>query len=413
MKLKPSPTYEKNIGILYYQTASEGVGGKIRCKFEDFVVREVRSTLLSRCKGKYVYYELAKKGIDTLLALMLVSKKLKVPLKDIGYAGLKDTHALTYQHISLPAKYGIKERVNIADNVVLKFLGLADKPLRRGMLEGNLFKVIIRDTFNSEVGERISKVLCEINELGGLYPYYGHQRFGTIRPNTHIVGKYIVNRMWKQAVLEIIGRPYPYEKREIAEARRFFEETENAEKTLKMFPPKYVYERILLRSLAKNPGNYLYALKSLPKFIVHFYVEAYQSFIFNILISKRIEQGIAPNIAAKSDIVVRGGEYSKVNFETKIDSSKEKILLPLVGYKTRIFDPMLSDILKEEEVETKDFIIKELGIFVEGGFRKSPMTINRLDYVIWDNNVYFSFFLEKGYYATVFLREIMKNENVF
>jgi len=413
MKLKPSPTYEKNIGVLYYQTVSEGIGGKIRCNYEDFVVREICPAQLLKHRGKYAYYELTKKGIDTLLALMLISKKLKVPLKDIGYAGLKDARALTYQYISLPVKYGIKEKINIANNVILEFLGLAEKPLRKGMLKGNLFKVIIREISSGEVEKRISKILYEIGELGGLYPFYGHQRFGTIRPNTHIVGKYIVNRMWKQAVLEIVGHPYPCEKREIFEARRFFEETEDAKKTLKMFPSKYVYERILLRRLAKNPGNYLYALKSLPKFILHFYIEAYQSYIFNIFISKRIEQGIAPNTAVKDDIIIRGNEYFKADYETKINPLKEKILLPLVGYKTHVFNPILNDILKEEKVRTKDFIVKELNVFVEGGFRKSPMTINKLDYVMWNNNVYFSFFLEKGYYATIFLREVMKNENVF
>ena len=413
MKPVPSPEYERKLGILYYQTKTKGVGGKIRVSYEDFVVKEVNILNTYTSEGKYAYYELIKKGVDTLTALMMISKKLKIPMRRIGYAGLKDAKALTYQLVSIPSKYKIPKHININNHVALKFLGLGKFPLRKGMLQGNIFKVFIRDVSGIGIENRLSNILHEIDENGGLYPFYGHQRFGTIRPNTHVVGKFLVKRKWEEAVTEIVGHPHPRESLRVCEARRIFEETGEAKEALKLFPRKYVYERIILKHLIRKPRNYFYALRKLPKFIIRFYIEAYQSFIFNKYVSKRIELDISPSTAIEGDMIVRNSEFAIVHTRVKIDPLREKILLPLIGYKTLKFDRNLKEVLKEENVSAKEFLVKELNVGVEGGFRKTPMIVRNLDYVVFGRNVFLSFFLNKGYYATIFLREIMKNENVF
>ena len=413
MKPIPSPKYEKELGILYYQTKTKGIGGKIRASYEDFVVKEVNVLNTYTSEGKYAYYELIKKGVDTLTALMMISKRLKIPMRHIGYAGLKDAKALTYQLVSIPSKYKIPKHININNHVVLKFLGLGKFPLRKGMLQGNIFKLFIRDVSGMGIEDKLSNILHEINENGGLYPFYGHQRFGTIRPNTHVVGKLIVKRKWEEAVVEIVGHPHPKENLRVREARSVFEKTGKAEEALKLFPKKYVYERIILKHLIRKPGNYFYALRKLPKFIIQFYIEAYQSFIFNKYVSKRIELDVSPSIAIEGDMIVRNSEFTIVHTRVKIDPLREKILLPLIGYKTLKLDRNLKEVLKEENVSAKEFLVKELNVGVEGGFRKTPMIVRNLDYVVFGRNVFLSFFLNKGYYATIFLREIMKNENVF
>lgn len=413
MKLIPSPEYEKKLGILYYQTKTKGIGGKIRLSYKDFVVKEVNVLNTYAGRGKYAYYELTKKGIDTLTALMMVSKRLKIPMKHIGYAGLKDAKALTYQLISIPSKYKIPKHININNHIMLEFLGQGNFPLRKGMLKGNIFKLFIRNVSEIGVEDQLSNILYEINENGGLYPFYGHQRFGTTRSNTHIVGKLLVKHKWEEAVVEIVGHPHPRENPRVCEARRIFEKTGEAKEALKLFPRKYVYERIILKHLIRKPENYFYALRKLPKFIIQFYIEAYQSFIFNKYVSKRMELDISPSTAVKGDMIVRNSEFTIVRARVKIDPLREKILLPLIGYKTLKLDESLKEVLEEENVSTKEFLVKELNVGVEGGFRKTPMIIKNLDYIVFGRNVFFSFFLNKGYYATIFLREIMKNENVF
>lgn len=414
MKPIPSPKYEKELGILYYQTKTKGIGGKIRVSYEDFIVKEVNVLNTYMGEGKYAYYELIKKGVDTLTALMIISKRLKIPMRSIGYAGLKNAKALTYQLISIPSKYKIPKHININNHVVLKFLGLGNFPLRKGTLQGNIFKLFIRDVSGTGIENRLNNILHEIDENGGLYPFYGHQRFGTIRPNTHIVGKFIIKRKWEEAIIEIVGHPHPKESPRVREARRLFEETGEAKEALKLFPKKYVYERIILKHLIRKPRNYLYALRKLPKFIIQLYIEAYQSFIFNKYVSKRIESDIPPSTAVEGDMVVRNNnEFTIVHTKVKIDPLREKVLLPLIGYKISKFDKNLREVLKEENIDTREFLVKELNVGVEGGFRKTPMVIRNLNYVVFGCNVFISFFLSKGYYATIFLREIMKNENVF
>ncbi|MDI6886369.1 MAG: tRNA pseudouridine(13) synthase TruD, partial [archaeon] len=45
MELKESPEYEKRIGIWFYATQPDGIGGTIKTKPTDFVVREVTKPL--------------------------------------------------------------------------------------------------------------------------------------------------------------------------------------------------------------------------------------------------------------------------------------------------------------------------------------------------------------------------------
>ena len=63
-------------------------------------------------------------------------------------------------------------------------------------LVGNKFTILIRD-FNCSVEEcetEIEKTVDQIHNLGGLPNYYGPQRFGTIRPITHLIGEKLVKR---------------------------------------------------------------------------------------------------------------------------------------------------------------------------------------------------------------------------
>lgn len=429
MFLKEAPEHERRIGLIYYQTVSEGIGGVIRAKTEDFIVEEIDHSgnvvtdhltkeVTFRKKAKYVYYVLIKKNIDTLSAIRITAKFLGLKPTQIGFAGLKDTNAMTYQLISMPYKESLPEKLSIK-NVKIIYVGVAESPIRKGLLMGNKFKIYIRKTEHSKPYDTLKTILSEIKENGGLYPYYGHQRFGMIRSNTHIIGKYLVLREWKKAVLEIIGHPFPKEHPDVYYARKTFEETLDAAKALKLFPKKFVYERILLKSLINKPNNYLNAIKRLPKQILQLYIGAYQSYIFNKYVSLRLEQGIKPLEAIDGDLIVRNNnEFYVVRNHIRKISKEEKIALPIIGSNIRFVkvgdaQKLVMKVLSEEDVEPKLFNVKELSLKAKGAYRYSPMEIKSLYCSVFNKDVYLEFILDKGCYATVFLREIMKNENVF
>ncbi len=418
------PKVEEDLGLKYYQTGTHGLGGKIRIKHDDFIVKEVFEGLEASpqtlCEGKafcmkYYIYVLEKKGVDTLEAIRKIRENLGI--YDVGFAGLKDANALTYQFVSLRSSKPLPCVLNIDNTVKLYFFKCSGKRIVKGGNWGNCFHIKIRDISaeNSNICYSLfEEVISEIFSMNGLYPYFAHHRLGLITPNTHRIGEKIVKRDWFGAVLELIGNPYPKENPRVYEARKIFSETLDPKMAFKLFPRKFVYERIVLKELLKGK-SYLDSLLALPKFMLRFYVEAYQSYLFNEYISLRIEENIKPNTAIEGDIVVANGRFEKVLKERKIGLG-EKILLPLVGYKTKLKNEeshnILKRVLESKGVEPSMFKVDELNIIVEGGFRKSPMVIRNLSYACNEKCLCLYFCLEKGFYATVFLREVMKNEYV-
>ena len=75
---------------------------KLRQALEDFKVDEISRPQVLDSDGPYRLYILQKQGLDTFTLLAYLSKKLNVPYKEFGIAGLKDRHAITSQNLSIP-----------------------------------------------------------------------------------------------------------------------------------------------------------------------------------------------------------------------------------------------------------------------------------------------------------------------
>ncbi|MEJ1731043.1 tRNA pseudouridine(13) synthase TruD, partial [Escherichia coli] len=80
-----------------------------------------------------------------------------------------------------------------------------EKKLRIGQLVGNKFQLKIRNVENPDsAAKRAEKILEELKNRG-VPNYYGYQRFGKNRPNTHLVGKALIKEGVKAAVDWYIG----------------------------------------------------------------------------------------------------------------------------------------------------------------------------------------------------------------
>ncbi len=83
----------------------EGIGGILKSRPEDFLVEEIPLYEPSG-EGEHLYLMIEKRGLSTFDLLNIVARHFDVQKKSIGYAGLKDKHAITRQMISvhLPGK---------------------------------------------------------------------------------------------------------------------------------------------------------------------------------------------------------------------------------------------------------------------------------------------------------------------
>lgn len=146
----------------------------LRAQLDDFDVTEELGFDFSG-DGEHDYLFIEKRGANTEWVSRQLATHADVPARDIGYAGLKDRHAVTRQWFSAP-------RWNAADWDQLAVEGVRvldqqrhNRKLRRGAHRANRFRIILRCPVPDvrELDERLA-----IIRSGGVPNYFGEQRFG-------------------------------------------------------------------------------------------------------------------------------------------------------------------------------------------------------------------------------------------
>jgi tRNA pseudouridine13 synthase len=90
---------------------------------------------------------------------------------------------------------------------------------------GNNFTITIRNLDQPEVAvvESIKQTIHELGVLGGAPNFFGHQRFGTTRPITHLVGKALVQGHFEEAAMLFLAKPSVHEHPASRQARQELE----------------------------------------------------------------------------------------------------------------------------------------------------------------------------------------------
>ena len=446
------PELEKEIGIEAYVTSSLGIGGKIRNLLDDFVVEELLidgslaevSPQINDWEltgaGNYLICVMVKRRWDTFLAVREVAKRLRISQKRIRFAGIKDTKALTAQHISLQ---------NVAPNKVLnleiKDIKLYPKRFSRErmysqLIKGNRFHITIRNIEQpvSVVEKRTKSVQEEIESIGGVPNFFGHQRFGTIRPNTHQVGKYLARGDTRKAALAFLAEPSINEHPDAREARQNLQETLNFKESYENFPRFLRYERFMLRHLTEYPTDFVGAFRKLPRRLRKLFVQSYQSYLFNLFLSERIRRNIPLDKPQIGDYVINLDEYGlpTEDYDQTNSSNIKKIeklvkegkmctAAPLVGLTQPPSEGVQGEIEKEileaENVTQEIFKISFMPeATAEGRVRAmlNPAWNLVLEEISEDKEnegkqfMKLGFSLNRGSYATVLLREFMKPQDL-
>ncbi len=414
---------EKIIGIFTYITKSKGIKGKIKKEPEDFIVEEI-PIYPKPLNGKYTIARVTSKNWETNRLIEKLANELQISSNSIGYAGIKDKRAITTQLMSFPVDIEKLKKINIKD-VKIEILYKSSKPIYSGKLIGNRFHIIIRDIKGSE--EDVRKLINEIKEIGGFPNFFGIQRFGIARPITHIVGKYIIKNEIEKAIMAYIANPIEGEDEESYEARKFLEETLDFEKALEIYPKKLVFERRIINYLSKHPNKWKEALLTLPKNLIRIFLHAYQSYLFNKILSYRIEEGLPINKALEGDIVItwdreiviqsyNGIYVNKRNIEKINKQIMKNKCFPsgaIVGYNLRLAEGKMGEIeervIEEEGIEEDEFRLPHMPEFACKAMRRILIVpLKEIKWKIEDKNLYLQFTLPKGCYATSLLREIMK-----
>jgi len=451
----PVPRIDTLLGIDVYATETPGVGGVIRQSVDDFVVEEVlvdgarakiEKVVESRVLGtspvrqRYLLCVLVKRNWDTFIAIKNIAKQLGIDQKQIDIAGIKDAKAVTAQHITI--EHGSMEdisKINVRD-IEVRPIGYFRDKLSPYYLLGNSFSVRIKaiNLAKSTIEKRIVRIIREIEVIGGIPNFFGHQRFGTTRPITHLVGKAIVKGDFEEAAMLFLAQPSAHEHPASRQARRELQLKQDFKHALQNFPKQLRFERLMLSHLVEKPEDFVGAFRRLPIKLQALFVQAYQSYLFNRFLSERIGSGFSLNKAELGDFLVNversGLPMIKTGKSTDaatlgesvelIKTGRMRVALPLVGIKQKLSQGTMGEIEKQileaEGIKPENFRIDAIPrISGLGELRAiiSPIRNFRLHGVsasadnLKKHQAELGFMLLRGSYATMLLREIMKPHN--
>jgi tRNA pseudouridine13 synthase len=436
---------ERAVGIDHYVSDSDGTGGRLRSRPADFRVRELEKQgfePLSADADVYLHlvFRATLENWDTNDFVSALSDRLGMSRERIDWAGTKDKRAVSTQLFSVRAASDALDDIDLRD-ATIEPVGRAGRGLGFGDLAGNAFEIVVREADTGPV-EAITTSLRAFGggeESVGVPNYFGQQRFGSYRPVTHEVGLAVVRGNWREAVLAYVGHPHESEPDATREARAFVDSEAAAAGTadwaaaLERYPRQLGFERSMLHRLVENGGesqaDFRAALETVPSNLQRLFVNAAQSYLFNRMLSARLDWGLPFDRAVAGDVVcfadnevpdglaLPDSDRSQRVTENRVETvnrhaerGRAFVTAPLVGTETDLADGEPGDIeraiLDEEGIDPSMFDLP--GEFHSTGTRRAILLTTDLS--IEYGPLTFAFRLPKGSYATVLLREYLKRE---
>jgi tRNA pseudouridine13 synthase len=423
---------EETIGISVFLTDVPGIGGRLRKSPEDFVVDEISSDIEEEKGGKYTLAKIRSMNWETNRLVRRFARTLGISRKRIRFAGTKDKRALTTQYFQFDCPADRIESLSLPDVEVLEVFE-TNQRLEIGKLYGNIFRVTIRDI---EVPMQVTWRDCEnirasILETGGFPNFFGVQRFGAVRPVTHLVGKYIVQGDFESAVMAYTANPVEGEPEEAFEARSALQEDRDYGKALKNFPDMLSFEKAILNHLVKKEDDFVGALNQLPDNLLLMFVHAYQSFLFNKMLSGRMERGHSLNDSVLGDYVLPLNKYglpdhgrwilvSEQNLRkvsSQVKRKKAFVSAVLFGRESVLSEGEMGEIerevIEEAGLKREDFLIPKMPKLSSKGTRREVLApLTDIGIEKGKDSMTLEFQLNKGCYATSLLREFMKTDPI-
>jgi tRNA pseudouridine13 synthase len=292
-------------GLPYLTGPVAAIAGAYKSRWEDFSVQEL-PRFEPEGRGDHTWFEVEKRGLTTATAAGDLARSLGVAPSSVGYAGMKDSRSISRQWMSV--EHVDPDRVLAVAIPRVRVLRATRHPrkLRRGWHAGNAFEIRLRpgsrDVVSWPGGDAPGAVRARLAllERRGVPNYYGPQRFGT-RGDTWRIGRALAREEWAEAAALIAGRPLPEgasgadpaagihpDRDDILRARELFDQGRYVE-AASTWPAGYGQCARLAAAMARTDGDAARSLAAVGKRMLRLYAEAYQSWLFNHVVARRIE----------------------------------------------------------------------------------------------------------------------------
>ena len=393
----------------FVTTELPGIGGSYKETPADFEVEEIP---LYPCSGvgEHLYLWVEKNGISTSELISRLARGLQLGEKEIGYAGLKDSRALTRQWLSIPAaKQAKMDDLSLHNARILDVQRHTNK-LRPGHLAGNRFAICVRN-LKADAAPRAEAILDMLHHCG-VPNRFGEQRYGVLG-NSARLGHLLLGDNYEEFCRALIGEPQTISHPGWKKAALAYRQ-QNIEEALKHLPGNMRIEQRLMRDLLRGK-THEQAVYGLPKQRLRFFLSALQSSYFDQLLNARI---LALSALKTGDIAFKhvNGACFRVEDaaaeQPRADSFEISPTAPLFGFKVMLAEqePGIAEknLLAAQNL-TLDSWKSRRGLSMPGERRplRVPLELPKIT-TATDSSLTIEFTLPKGSYATSVLLELIK-----
>jgi tRNA pseudouridine13 synthase len=406
--------YHPSMNLPYLTSDFPGIGGAIKQRDEDFFVQELPLYEPSG-EGEHVYIEIQKVGMTTFQAVDRIAAALNIQRMEIGYAGMKDAHAVSRQILSI---HGTTEAATMGlhiPGITVQWAIRHGNKLRLGHLAGNRFAIKIRDVNPTDV-VKLDPVLARLKQHG-MPNYFGEQRFGR-RGDNALLGAAVVRGDNIELLKQLLGRPMDSDDPQQQGARAAVDKRDN-ETIMRLWPRHSGMERRVLARLIKS-GRPAAAVRGIDDRLKKLWVSALQSEIFNQTVAARIaslDQLQDGDLAMKEE---NGAVFHVENAaaeQPRCAAGEISPTGPLLGYRMTMptGEPLKieSEIFAAHNLSPNDFRASGR-LRVKGARRTLRVLPKDIDLAAGvdeiGSHITVAFTLPAGSFATALLRELMKND---
>ena len=186
--------------------------GDIRSSPEDFNVSEDIKIDFTE-QGEHLWFNIEKINSNTAWVASQLASACKVPARQVGFAGMKDRHAVTQQWFSvqLPKISDIELiKTKLPGEITVLEHHWHQSKLKTGQLSGNAFDLVVRNVSGdrTDIEDNIDTI-----KQHGVPNYFGPQRFGHDLNNMQqavdwFAGKIKVNNKKRRGILISTARSH-------------------------------------------------------------------------------------------------------------------------------------------------------------------------------------------------------------
>ncbi|MDB5351574.1 MAG: hypothetical protein JWN86_2821 [Planctomycetota bacterium] len=384
---------------------------KLKRLNEDFRVEEL-PIIEGGDRGRFVFYRLWKRGLGTLEAIEAIRRRWNLAAEQVHYGGLKDRHAETIQYLTILEG---PNRPLRETNLSLEPLGRLQHPYGPRDFRGNRFGLVLRD-LTPDAAARAQRS-AEAVPRDGLPNYFDDQRFGSVGFGGGFIAEAWLKGDHERALRLAIAEPNASDRPEVRAEKAILNETWGQWADAKARLPRS-HARSLVTYLVDHPTDFRGAFARVRRDLRSLYFSAYQSYLWNLLLGRLIEQTTRPEQRAEIDFKV-----ATLPLHHGLDVDQARTLrswsLPLPASRTPLEAEgpkrdLVMGVLNELELGWEDLRVKHLkDVFFSKGERPALFFPDAMTHQVAPDELYpgrqkmtLSFDLVKGAYATLVVKRL-------